>query len=67
MVDKEIQPLNRYCDIMAFKDTRVQLKPRTEETKNLLAATYINACFVDVRNSYLLVNSCFLVAVEVRR
>jgi len=30
---------------MAFKDTRVQLKPRTEE--NLLAASYINACFVD--------------------
>ena len=37
--------LNRYTDILTFKDTRVVLK--TKETD------YINACFVDVRRDHL--------------
>jgi protein tyrosine phosphatase len=34
------KPLNRYSDILTFKDTRVVLK-----TKEI---DYINACYVDV-------------------
>jgi protein tyrosine phosphatase len=38
---KTIKQLNRYTDILTFKDTRVVLKQAKE-------TDYINACFVDV-------------------
>ena len=38
---KTIKQLNRYTDILTFKDTRVVLKQANE-------TDYINACFVDV-------------------
>jgi len=43
--NQQIDALNRYCDILTYEHSRVVLK-RPADTD------YINACFVDVSNSF---------------
>jgi protein tyrosine phosphatase len=42
--DKAIREMNRYSDILPFKDTRVILKDRGDKSD---VSKYINASFVD--------------------